>query len=234
MVHVGGEGETREAPQLPVREGDRSAYALSIEPRPTAEVRIDLQISGDADLQASPDVLHFTPENWARPQQVTLSAREDDDREDGSAAIAHVLSSPDNAYQHAGPTLRVSERDNDLEVSATAPPPVEPGELEVTWEPVAGADYYIVEWRRANQDFEDCLEPEDASCPTDRTRLVAAADTRTTLRGLDDDTLYFVRVTAKLDPSYGYAPASLFSIVTLTPQRPFLRGWRLLVPWEKR
>lgn len=232
LVHVESDGETSGERQVPVREGGSSTYSLSIEPRPTRQVKVDLQISGDTDLQASPDVLHFTPENWDHPREVTLSAREDDDREDGSATVAHVLTSLDSAYQHAGPALRVSERDNDLELSATAPPPVEPGELEVTWEPVAGATSYIVEWRTSNQDFADCDVPDDASCPADRTRLVAATDTSTTLNDLEGDTLYFVRVTARLDPSYGYVPASVFSLVTLAPQRPFLRGWRLVVPWQ--
>ncbi|MDE0349471.1 MAG: fibronectin type III domain-containing protein [Gammaproteobacteria bacterium] len=234
LVHVDGQGETTGELQVPVREGDGSTYALSIEPRPTAEVTVELQTSGDADLKASPDMLHFTAENWDRPQEVTLSAREDDDREDGSATVAHLLTSSDHAYQHAGRPLRVSERDNDLEVSATAPLPTEPGELEVTWEPVAGAVSYIVEWRTSSEEFEDCHEPDDASCPADRTRVVAAVDTNTTLKDLEGDTLYFVRVTAKLDPSYGYLPASVFSVVTLVPQRPFLRGWRLVVPWERR
>ena len=234
LVHVGSDGGASGVLQVPVREGDNSTYSLSIEPRPTAEVTVELQTSGDTDLQVSPDVLHFTVENWERAQEVMLSAREDDDREDGSAMIAHAVTSSDNAYQHPGPALRIAERDNDLEVTATALPPVEPGELEVTWEPVAGATSYIVEWRTSNQDFEDCHEPEDHSCPADRTRLVAAADTKTTLKDLEGDTLYFVRVTAKLDPSYGYEPESVFSIVTEVSQRPFLRGWRLVVPWENR
>ena len=234
LVHVEGGSEALGGEEVPVREGDSSTYSLSIEPRPTRHVSIDVQISGDTDLQASPDVLHFTAENWDRPQVVSLSAGEDDDLEDGSARITHVVRSLDNAYQHPGPPLRVSERDDDLEVAATALPPVEPGELEVTWEPVAGAVSYIVEWRVANQDFEDCEEPDDGTCPADRTRLVAGTDTKTMLGGLDDDTLYFVRVTARLDPSYGYVPASVFSVVTLAPQRPFLRGWRLAVPWERR
>ena len=71
-----------------------------------------------------------------------------------------------------------------------------------------------------------------ASPGTTRTRVVAAGTTKTTLGDLQDDTHYLVRVTAKLDPSYGYLPSSVFSEVTLARYRPFLRGWRLAIPWE--
>ena len=57
-------------------------------------MKVALQVSGDADLRASPDLVRFTPENWDRPRQVTLSAGEDDDPDDGSAQVAHVVTSP--------------------------------------------------------------------------------------------------------------------------------------------
>ncbi len=67
------------------------------------------------------------PENWDRPQQVTLSAGEDDDQDDGSATVAHVVTSFDAAYREPGPMNPVSERDNDLQVSGRADPPGESG-----------------------------------------------------------------------------------------------------------
>ena len=207
LVYGASFGEIPGEPQVLVREGGSSTYSLSIEPRPTSQVKIAVQISGDTDLRASPDVLRFTPQNWDRPQEVTLSAGEDDDRDDGSATVAHVVTSYDNAYGEPGPVIPVSERDNDLEVSGRADPPVESGELEVAWDAVVGAISYVVEWRTPNQEFEDCHARDNSRClagtspGTSRTRVVAAGTTKTTLGDLQDDTHYFVRVTAKLDPS---------------------------------
>ena len=235
LVHGDGLGAIPGEPHVLVREGGSSTYSLSIEPRPTSEVKIAVQISGDGDLRASPELVRFTPENWDRPQEVTLSADEDDDPDDGAAAVAHVVTSYDDAYQEPGPVIPVSERDNDLQVSGRADPPAEAGELEVGWDAVAGAISYIVEWRTPNQEFEDCHENDSPGCiaGTSRTRVVAAGTTKTTLRDLEEDTVYLVRVTAKLDPSYGYLPSSVFSVVTLARHRPFLRGWRLTVPWKR-
>ena len=238
LVNGDGLGGTPGEPQVLVREGGSSTYSLSIEPRPTSEVKIAVQVAGDRDLRATPDLVRFTPQNWDRPQEVTLSAGEDDDRDDGSATVAHMVTSYDNAYGEPGPVIPVSERDNDLQLSGRADPPVESGELEVAWDAVLGAISYIVEWRTPNQEFEDCHENDSPWClagaspGTSRTRVVAAGTTKTTLSDLEEDTLYFVRVTAKLDPSYGYLPSSISSVVTLARRRPFLRGWRLAVPWE--
>ena len=238
LVHGDALGAIPGEPQVLVREGGSSTYSLSIEPRPTSQVKITLQIVGDIHLRASPDLVRFTPENWNRPQEVTLSAGEDDDRDDGSAAVAHAVTSFDNAYQGPGPVIPVFERDNDLQVSGRADPPVESGELEVAWDAVVGAIAYVVEWRTSNQAFEDCHESDSPRClagaspGTTRTRVVAAGTTKTTLRDLEEDTVYFVRVTAQLDPSYGYQPSSIVSVVTSARYRPFLRGWRLAVPWE--
>ena len=135
--------------------------------------------------------------------------------------------------------IAASERDNDLQISGKSDPPVESGELEVAWDAVAGAVSYIVEWRISNQEFEDCHGSGSPRClpgaspGTRRTRVVPAGTTKTTLSHLEGDTRYYVRVTAELDPSYGYLPSSIFSVVTLSGHRPFLRGWRLAVPWGR-
>ena len=238
LVHGDGLGAaTPGEPRILVREGGSGTYSVSVEPRPTRSVKIAVRVSGDADLRASPDVLRFTPENWDAPQEVTLSAGEDDDRDDGSATVAHLVTSFDDAYRESGPVFAVSERDNDLEIAAAADPPVESGEVEVTWEPVAGAVSYVVEWRTENQEFEDCRGRDGchdaAGRRASRTRVVVGGTTETALSDLEGETLYFVRVTASLDPSYGYLPSSTFSVVTPARQRPFLRGWRLVVPWER-
>ena len=97
----------------------------------------------------------------------------------------------------------------------------------------------VVEWRTPNQAFEDCHESDGPRClagaspGTSRTRVGAAGTTKTTLRDLEEDTLHYVRVTAQLDPSGGYQPSSIFSVVILARDCPFRWGWRLVVPWRE-
>ena len=97
----------------------------------------------------------------------------------------------------------------------------EPGKLRVFWDAAEGAVSYVVEWRTEHQEFH-----------ASRRREFSDGTTMATIAGLDGDTLYFVRVSAVLDSTHGYPPASTHAVVTKAQHRPFLRGWRLGMPLD--
>ncbi|MDB5297528.1 MAG: C-terminal target protein, partial [Phycisphaerales bacterium] len=86
---------------------------LSAQPAGTVTVAVARQ-SGDADLSATPAALVFTPQNWATPQPLTVSAAQDADAANGTATFA--LSAPGLATV----TLSATEQDDDV---VTPPPP---------------------------------------------------------------------------------------------------------------
>lgn len=207
---------------LQVLEGGEETYALRLRLRPNAPVTVTARISGDRDLWLDPPAVKFTSGDWDSWKRITVYAREDNDQADGSAVIAHTVTSLDTAYHGIRvATVTATEKDNDrragtvtgVSVRATG----DPGELEVRWNAVAGADTYVVEWRDQHQRFA-----------ASRRQVVRGSVTSTTLTDLDGDTLYFVRVIAMEEGLRDANPSRTVSITT--PEggaRPFLRGWRL-------
>lgn len=112
-------------PSVAVAEGKSAAGTtakLSAQPAADVTVAVTRQ-SGDANLSVAPGRLVFTPENWATPQPLTVSAADDDDATNGSSVFA--LSGPGLATV----TLTADEIDDDVVVSPPpppAPPPVPP------------------------------------------------------------------------------------------------------------
>ena len=80
---------------LTLDEGSTASYTVVLASEPTGTVTVTPSVSGDAELQASPESLRFTPENWAVPQEVSLTAGRDNDAEDGSAVVLHAVSGAD-------------------------------------------------------------------------------------------------------------------------------------------
>ena len=83
-----------------VDEGSTADYTVVLDTQPLADVTISVAraAGGDVDLTVSPDTLTFTSENWSRPQTVTVSAEQDNDRLDGTATFEHNAESDDDQY----------------------------------------------------------------------------------------------------------------------------------------
>ena len=220
-----GIGEVAIHPQsLEVGEGGESSYALRLSVRPTESVTVAARRSGDRDISVSPTRVTFTPDAWRSELKITVSADEDADMANGSATITHTVTSSDAAYHGVRvATVTVTEKDNDRRagtvggVSARATD--EPGELEITWNPVPGADAYVVEWRQRPEGFVAA-----------RRQIVPGTVTSTTLTNLDGDAFYVVRVIARQDELLDSNPSRSVSVVTSAYPRPFFRGWRLVLP----
>ena len=207
---------------LQVPEGGDNTYTLRLRGlRPSASVTIMTRISGDLDLWTDPASVMFSPEDWDSPQRITVYAKEDNDQSNGTAIISHTVTSHDVAYHGIRvATVTATEKDNDRRAGTvtgvSARTTGEPGELEISWNAVAGADGYIVEWRQPHQDFS----------PSRRQRLQGSS-TSTTLVDLDGDTRYVVRVTATEEGLRDGNPSRTIEIATAADTRPFLRGWRM-------
>ena len=207
---------------LQVPEGGDNTYTLRLRGlRPSASVIITTRISGDLDLWTDPASVTFSPENWDSPQRITVYAEEDGDQSNGTATIAHSVTSHDIAYHGIRvATVTATEKDNDRRAGTvtgvSARTTGEPGELEISWNAVADADGYIVEWRQPHQDFS----------PSRRQRLQGSS-TSTTLVDLDGDTRYIVRVTATEEGLRDGNPSRNIEVATAAGARPFLRGWRM-------
>ena len=123
---------------LSITEGGSRAYTLRLNTQPSANVTINVS-SDNTDVTASPAMLTFTPDNWSRPQTVTVTAGRDDDAADDSATLSHRITSDDMDYSTIAnlPSVRVTVDDRDtpgVTVTALSPSPVsEAGRLtEVT------------------------------------------------------------------------------------------------------
>ena len=87
---------------LTVPEGGSATYQVSLSWAPSADVTIAVANRGgaddDADLTASPSSLTFTTTSWDSAQTVTVSAAQDADGTNGTAAIGHTVTSADPGY----------------------------------------------------------------------------------------------------------------------------------------
>lgn len=220
-----GIGEVAVQPHyLQVPENGEASYTLRLSLRPTASVTVAARPTGDDDVSVSPTSVMFRPDAWRSALRITVSAAEDADMANGSATIGHTVTSDDAAYDGVRvPAVRVTEQDNDRRAGTVAGVSIratrEPGELVVTWNPVPGADSYVVEWRQQHEGFVSA-----------RQRFVPGTVTSTTLTDLDGDALYVVRVAARQDGLLDGSPSGPVSAVTSAYPRPFLRGWRLALP----
>ena len=65
---------------------------MKLNTRPSGGVTVSIARTGDNDLSASATALTFTIANWNAAQTVTVSARADDDADNGRAIFAHDAS----------------------------------------------------------------------------------------------------------------------------------------------
>ena len=96
-----------------VREGSSAAYKVKLAAQPAGNVTVALSISGsdpDGDISFAPSSLTFTAQNYSSAQTVTVSAAEDTDVANGSAAIAHAATG--GGYDGVSRNLTATETDN--------------------------------------------------------------------------------------------------------------------------
>ncbi|MDE2719308.1 SwmB domain-containing protein [Candidatus Palauibacter polyketidifaciens] len=118
---------------LSIGEGDSGTYTVVLASRPTAAVTILVSVSGDPDVTASPPSLVFGTGNWSEPQEVTVSAAQDDDEDGDEATVSHAVSGGDYGPVTAqSVSVRVTDDDIDLEFK-TAAARLHEGEETTLW-----------------------------------------------------------------------------------------------------
>jgi len=102
---------------LSVNEQSNAAFTARLEKAPASAVTVDLAASGDPSVSCSPLSLTFTPDNWATPQTVTVTAADDGDNTNDVGLL--TLTSP----VFAARTVTVTAFDNDnAQVQITSTP----------------------------------------------------------------------------------------------------------------
>ena len=111
-------GVTLNQTSFTLTEGASAAYTVVLESEPTAPVTIEL--TPDSQVAVTPDRLVFTPANWRVPQEVRLTAVDDDVDEGDNAQethagrVTHRVISNDRFYARLTvPPVTVAIRDND-------------------------------------------------------------------------------------------------------------------------
>ena len=76
---------------LTITEGSTDSYSVRLDTQPLGTVTVTPD-SDNADVRVTPARLRFTTVNWAMPQVVTVTAREDGDAADDMATVTHEVS----------------------------------------------------------------------------------------------------------------------------------------------
>jgi len=120
-------GVTLNQTSFTLTEGASAAYTVVLESEPTAPVTIEL--TPDSQVAVTPDRLVFTPANWRVPQEVRLTAVDDDvdegdnDQETHPGRVTHRVISNDRFYARLTvPPVTVAIRDNDDAGVLVSPP----------------------------------------------------------------------------------------------------------------
>ncbi len=101
---------------LTVAEGKTGTYSVVLTSKPTADVRLEVQVPEGAEISAAPTALTFTPENWRLPQTVTVTAAPDEDAMvDDPVVLIHTVSGGDYGGVSGG-AIEVSIAETDTTV----------------------------------------------------------------------------------------------------------------------
>ena len=73
---------------LTITEGSTGNYSVRLDTQPLGTVTVTPE-SDNADVRVTPASLRFTTVNWATPQVVTVTARDDGDATDDTATVTH-------------------------------------------------------------------------------------------------------------------------------------------------
>ena len=74
---------------LKLREGGSAAYTMKLSTEPTGNVDVSISGHEGADLSLNPATLTFTPQNWDRPQRVTVTAPLDSNAVGKTVTLSH-------------------------------------------------------------------------------------------------------------------------------------------------
>ena len=101
--------------------GNSDTYQVLLNTKPTASVTVNLQLDGQTTVDKNN--LVFTPQNWNKPQTVTVTAVDDAVGESfHTSTIGHTIVTTDAAYSGiAVPSVSASIVDNDLVAVDFAP-----------------------------------------------------------------------------------------------------------------
>ena len=96
---------------LTIDEGRSKGYTVVLGSRPTGSVTVTPQVTGGMVTVSGP--LVFTQNTWDEPQTVTVSAGQDEDEEDETVQVTHLVSGADYGGFTAG-SVRVMVSDDDV------------------------------------------------------------------------------------------------------------------------
>ena len=117
-------GVTVSPAALTLSEGESATYTVVLDTEPTETVTVTPSVNGNADVTASA-ALTFTPSNWDQAQTVTVSAAQDADAANDTAAIGHSVSGADyGANSVTANDVSVTVDDNETAVTLTVNPTV--------------------------------------------------------------------------------------------------------------
>ena len=169
---------------------------MKLESQPSDSVTVEPR-SDDADVTFSPTILTFTSATWNTPQTVTISAVKDDDANDDSATLSHVVSGYGDLTD--GGAVSVTVEDNDPRGIVLSPKTLEIKEGE--------SGIYTVKLESQPSDSVT-VEPrsDDADVTFSPTILTFAPGNWST-----DQT---VTVSAAKDDDANDDPATLFHVVS--------------------
>ena len=123
--------------QLTIAEGGSDSYEVVLTSQPSHDVTVTISRSGDGDVSIDDQELTFTASNWETAQAVTVSAAQDDDARDDTAAFSHSVASTDTNYNR----ITVSEVAVTVTDDETAGVSITPTELTIA---EGGSDSYEV------------------------------------------------------------------------------------------
>ena len=95
---------------LTIDEGRSKGYTVVLGSRPTGTVTVRPRVTGGMVTVSGP--LRFTQNTWNEPQTVTVSAGQDEDEEDETVQVTHLVSGADYGGVTAG-SVRVMVSDDD-------------------------------------------------------------------------------------------------------------------------
>ena len=109
-------GATVSKSTLTVNEGGSGSYTVVLNTQPTSNVVISVAASGNMDVTVSSATLTFSSSNWDTAQTVRVSAAQDDDAVNDTAAIAHAVVAAQSANEYdnvniAGVAVTVTDDD---------------------------------------------------------------------------------------------------------------------------
>ena len=97
---------------LTIDEGRSKGYTVVLGSRPTGSVTVRPQVPPPAGMVTVSGPLVFTQNNWNEPQTVTVTAGQDEDEEDETVQVTHLVSGADYGGFTAG-SVRVMVSDDD-------------------------------------------------------------------------------------------------------------------------